>query len=94
MAKLNEELLSEVRMINADATRLTSELGVATYRVIQAEAQLEDMKKQQQACIQELDALSARDAAFLAKLRSEHGDVMVNIETGELIPETSPVQQQ
>lgn len=94
MPKLSEELLNEIRTVNADANRLISELGITTYRVTQAEAQLEDIRKQQRTCIQELDAVSAKDTALLAKLRSEYGEGMVDMETGEFVQDAPPAQQQ
>lgn len=91
MAKIKDEVLNELKTIAVEANRLTTELGVITYRLSLLDNERIEAMKQQQECIERLNTLSKTDDELAAKIREEYGEGTVDMETGDFI---SPEQKQ
>jgi predicted nuclease with TOPRIM domain len=70
MAKLNEELLNEVKQVTGTMQYVQSKIG--------------EIAIEQSRAVKAFEQLSEQLEVLKTKIREEHGDVEVDLETGEI----------
>jgi hypothetical protein len=80
--KITDKEFQELQDIRNEAVEIATILGELTYQDISNKLQIEKQTNR-------IRAIKAKETVFFDSLRELYGDVVINIETGELTPQDS-----
>ncbi len=80
--KITDQEFKELQEIRNEAVEIATILGELTYQDISNKLQIEEQTNR-------IRAIKAKETVFFDSLRELYGDVVINIETGELTPQDS-----
>ena len=80
--KITDKEFQELQDIRNEAVEIATILGELTYQDISNKLQIEEQTNR-------IRAIKAKETVFFDALRELYGDVVINIETGELTPQDS-----
>jgi hypothetical protein len=80
--KITDQEFQELQDIRNEAVEIATILGELTYQDISNKLQIEEQTNR-------IRAIKAKETVFFDALRELYGDVVINIETGELTPQDS-----
>ena len=77
MNKLTEEELKIINLIRQDALEIASALGELLFQKIAIELKIDEEKSK-------IKALKQKENTIFDEIKSKYGNVMINIESGEI----------